>query len=128
MTSINQSVVLTQRIDAALVEAQTPCGAIIRPMPCARRFPPPWTIDEHAESFIVRDATGQALGCFYFDNEPQHRSATNRAHQGRGPLHGGELRQAAGDAAPKGRPAVERSAPPQPWRWVRSAADAPPGI
>jgi len=30
-------------------------------MPSARRFPPPWTIEEHAESFIVRDATGQAL-------------------------------------------------------------------
>ena len=50
MTSINQSVVLTQRIDAALVEAQTPCGAIIRPMPCARRFPPPWMIQEHARA------------------------------------------------------------------------------
>jgi hypothetical protein len=27
-----------------------------------RRFPPPWMIEEHAESFIVNDATGQALG------------------------------------------------------------------
>jgi hypothetical protein len=35
-----------------------------------RRFPPPWIVEEHAESFIVRDATGQALGYFYFDNEP----------------------------------------------------------
>ncbi len=27
-----------------------------------RRFPPPWTIDEHNDAcFIVRDATGQAL-------------------------------------------------------------------
>jgi hypothetical protein len=33
-------------------------------MPAARRFPPPWTIEEHAESFIVRDANGQALGLF----------------------------------------------------------------
>ena len=31
-----------------------------------RRFPPPWTIDETAECFIVRDTTGQALGYFYF--------------------------------------------------------------
>jgi hypothetical protein len=31
-----------------------------------RRFPPPWTIDETVECFIVRDATGQALGYFYF--------------------------------------------------------------
>jgi hypothetical protein len=25
-----------------------------------RRFPPPWTLDEHDECFIVRDANGQA--------------------------------------------------------------------
>jgi hypothetical protein len=32
-------------------------------MPPARRFPPPWTLDEHNDAcFIVRDATGQALG------------------------------------------------------------------
>jgi hypothetical protein len=36
-----------------------------------RRFPPPWTIDEaNAACFIVRDATGQALGYFYFEDEP----------------------------------------------------------
>jgi hypothetical protein len=33
-------------------------------MPAVRRFPP-WTIEEHAVSFIVRDATGQAPGYFY---------------------------------------------------------------
>ena len=36
-----------------------------------RRFPPPWTLDEHNDAcFIVRDATGQALGYFYFEEEP----------------------------------------------------------
>ena len=40
-------------------------------MPVPRRFPPPWSIEEHTESFIVRDATRQALGYFYFDDEPQ---------------------------------------------------------
>ena len=49
-----------------------------RPMPAARRFPPPWIIDEHSDSFIVRDANWQAVGYFYYDDEPQHRSAINR--------------------------------------------------
>ncbi len=31
-----------------------------------RRFPPPWMIEGHTESFIVKDATGQALGLFLF--------------------------------------------------------------
>jgi len=39
-------------------------------MPSARRFPRPCTIEEHNNAcFIVKDATGQALGCFYFDEE-----------------------------------------------------------
>jgi hypothetical protein len=27
----------------------------------ARRFPPPWSVDEQQACFIVRDANGQAL-------------------------------------------------------------------
>ena len=47
---------------------------IIRSMPAARRFPPPWTIEEHNDAcFIVKDATGQALGYFYFEDVPQRR-------------------------------------------------------
>jgi hypothetical protein len=38
-----------------------------RPMPAARRFPPPWMIEEHNNAcFIVKDATGEALACVYF--------------------------------------------------------------
>jgi hypothetical protein len=35
-------------------------------------------IEEHAESFIVRDANGQALGYFYFEDEPGRRSTMKR--------------------------------------------------
>jgi hypothetical protein len=42
-----------------------------------RRFPPPWTVDELAECFIVRDANGQALSYVYFDDDP-HRRAVNK--------------------------------------------------
>ena len=58
----------------ASLSAQSGNGAIITPM---RRFPPPWTIEEHNNAcFIVRDATGQALGYFYFEEEPGRRSAS----------------------------------------------------
>jgi hypothetical protein len=41
-------------------------------------LPTTWSIDEHAESFIVRDATGQALAYFYFEEEFGRRSADVR--------------------------------------------------
>ena len=44
----------------------------------ARRFPPPWTLEEANNAcFIVRDRNGQALGYFYFEDEPGRRSAAN---------------------------------------------------
>ena len=34
----------------------------------ARRFPPPWTVEESDGYFIVKDANGQKLGYVYFDS------------------------------------------------------------
>ncbi len=42
----------------------------------SRRFPPPWIVEEHNNAcFIVKNATGQALSYFYFEDEPGRRSA-----------------------------------------------------
>jgi hypothetical protein len=45
-------------------------------MTSPRRFPPPWTIEElNNACFVVKDASGQNLGYFYFEEEPGRRSA-----------------------------------------------------
>jgi hypothetical protein len=43
-----------------------------------RRFPPPWSIDEQTESFIVKDAQGQPLAYIYFENESQRQRSMKR--------------------------------------------------
>jgi hypothetical protein len=40
-----------------------------------RRFPPPWTVEEQAACFVVRDSNGQQLAYVYFEDEPGRRSA-----------------------------------------------------
>ena len=45
----------------------------------ARRFPPPWSVEENAACFIVRDANGQALAYVNFKEEQgRHSSASCR--------------------------------------------------
>jgi anti-sigma regulatory factor (Ser/Thr protein kinase) len=41
----------------------------------ARRFPPPWSVEEQSACFVVRDHNGLALAYVYFENEPGRRSA-----------------------------------------------------
>jgi hypothetical protein len=47
-------------------------------MPSPRRFPPPWSIEERQESFIVKDANGQQIAYLYFENEPQRQMSMKR--------------------------------------------------
>jgi hypothetical protein len=42
-----------------------------------RRFPPPWSVEEHSECFAVTDANGQRLAFIYFD--PDASNETGRA-------------------------------------------------
>ena len=41
-------------------------GALSGLVADARRFPPPWSVEEAEACFIVRDANGQALAYVYF--------------------------------------------------------------
>jgi len=48
-------------------------------MTTPRRFPPPWTVIEHTESFEVRDAMNRNICYVYFEDENEIR----RHHMGR---------------------------------------------
>ena len=42
----------------------------------ARRFPPPWSLEELNDAcFVVKDSAGQKLSYVYFEDEPGRRSA-----------------------------------------------------
>jgi hypothetical protein len=47
-------------------------------MPSTRRFPPPWSIEERQESFMVKDANDQQLAYLYFEDEPQRQMSMKR--------------------------------------------------
>jgi hypothetical protein len=71
-------------------------------MPSARRFPPPWIVEEHNNAcFIVRDAAGQALGYFYFEDVARSALDGQAAPPRRGPAHRRQHRQAARRLLPK---------------------------
>jgi len=41
----------------------------------SRRFPPPLSVDELEACFVAKDAGGQKLGYFYYEDESDRRSA-----------------------------------------------------
>jgi hypothetical protein len=43
-------------------------------LPTNRRFPAPWSIEDIGAAFVVKDAGGQKLGYFYYEEEPGRRS------------------------------------------------------
>ncbi len=60
-------------------ERRWPNARVCSAMPDSpRRFPPPWTVEETAPCFIVRDANGQALAFVYCEDEPGRRAAAAR--------------------------------------------------
>jgi hypothetical protein len=41
----------------------------------ARRFPPPWSIDELEACLVVKDSAGQKLAYVYYEEDAGRRSA-----------------------------------------------------
>ena len=66
----------------------------------ARRFPPPWTVEEIDACFIVRDANRQALAYVYFDEEPGRRATAKLLTRDEARRIAANICQAAGAAAP----------------------------
>jgi hypothetical protein len=63
-----------RRRAAGLVAAYEPAADMMS----GSRFPPPWSIVEHPESFAITDARGQLLAYVYFEHEPGRRRTTSR--------------------------------------------------
>ena len=40
----------------------------------ARRFPPPWTVEDIGAAFVVKDSNKQQLAYVYYEEEPGGRS------------------------------------------------------
>jgi hypothetical protein len=43
-----------------------------------RAFPSPWTVEELNDCFVVRDANGQALGHFFYEEDHGRRSVAKQ--------------------------------------------------
>jgi hypothetical protein len=43
-------------------------------VPEARRFRPPWSVEDLASCFVVKDRGGQELAYIYYEDDPRRRS------------------------------------------------------
>ena len=59
----------------------------------ARRFPPPWTVEETAPCFIVRDAKQQVLAFVLLRGRARKADDGQAAHPQRGAADRGQYRQ-----------------------------------
>jgi hypothetical protein len=60
-------------------------GRASGPALTARRFPPPWSVEEQEACFVVRDHNGQALAYIYYENELGRRFGGERKGRSRRP-------------------------------------------
>jgi hypothetical protein len=61
-----------------------------------RRFPAPWSSEEHSAYYVVRDGNGQAIAYIYYENASRPAVDGKAAYKRRGAEDCGEYRQAAG--------------------------------
>jgi len=66
----------------------------------ARRFPPPWTVEETAPCFIVRDAKQQVLAFVLLRGRARKADDGQAAHPQRGAADRGQYRQAIAAEVP----------------------------
>jgi hypothetical protein len=62
----------------AAIQSRSSAICYYRAMPSPRLLPPPWSIEERQESFIVKDANGQQIFYLYFEDEPQRQMSMKR--------------------------------------------------
>ena len=77
-TSYQQNAALFEQPSARVIEAALRARARYHPCMSGRSFPSPWTVEELNDCVVVRDANGQALGHFYYEEEPA-ASVTGKA-------------------------------------------------
>ena len=94
-----------------------------------RRFPPPWSVEEQAACFVVRDSNGDVFATVYYEQDPARRAAAklptkDEAHRIAAQFTKlPELLDAGGLVPPESPPTVTPRSFPLPWS-VEDIGDA----